>query len=311
MKVFRLFRKEYARVVYSSDYIYGLPSVGDHQTFDIMRFKKIRDKLVEEGLLHRKNILRPYLCKYEELRLVHTESYLRKLQNPQYVSEVLKLDAVNMFYDSILEYYRAVTGGTLLATAFGLKNNIPTFNLGGGYHHAHPDKAEGFCLVNDVAIAIEKFRQLKRAQRYMVIDLDYHQGNGTLLYFKNDPDVFTFSMHGDAWVEIERPHNLDILLPHACDDNTYLTILEEELPPVFESFNPEVVFYIAGSDVYEKDAIGDMKLTREGILKRNLFVYRLVRSKKIPLIVLAGGGYGLESWKVYYDFIAYCLKNKI
>ncbi|MHB2153121.1 histone deacetylase family protein [Calditrichota bacterium GD2] len=310
MKILNLLRKEYARVVYSSDYIYGLPSVGDHQTFDIMRFKKIRDKLVEEKLLTRKNILRPYLCKYEELRLVHTDEYLRKLQNPQYVSNILKLDAVNLFYESILEYYRAVTGGTLLATAYALKNNVPTFNLGGGYHHAHPDKAEGFCLVNDIAIAIEKFRQLQRAERFMVIDLDYHQGNGTLLYFKDDADVFTFSMHGDTWVEIDRPHNLDILLPNACDDATYMTILERELPPVLEAFNPQVVFYVAGSDVYEKDAIGDMKLTRQGILERNLFVYRLVREKKIPLIVLAGGGYGKDSWEVYYDFIAYCLKNK-
>ncbi len=297
-------------MVYSSDYIYGLPSVGDHQTFDVMRFKKIRDRLVKERLLNRRNILRPHLCSYEDLRLVHSEDYIRKLKNPQYVSQVLHLDAVNLFYDSILEYYRAVTGGTLLATAFTLKHNIPTFNLGGGYHHAHADRAEGFCLVNDIAIAIEKFRILGKARRFMVIDLDYHQGNGTLLYFKDDADVFTFSMHGDTWVEIARPHNKDILLPTHCDDKTYLTILEEELPDTFHEFVPEVVFYIAGSDVYEKDAIGDMKLTRQGILERNLFVFRLVRRKKIPLIVLAGGGYGKDSWLVYYDFIAYSLRNK-
>ncbi len=304
------FRREYVRVVYSSDYIYGLPSVGEHQTFDIMRFKKIRDRLVKERLLTRRNILSPSLCSYDEIRLVHTDIYLKKLQDPHYVSQILRLDAVNMFYNSILEYYRAVTGGTLLATAFALHKNFPTFNLGGGYHHAHPDRAEGFCLLNDVAIAIEKFRSLDRARRYLIIDLDYHQGNGTLLYFQDDEDVFTFSMHADTWVEVDRPHNLDILLPSHCNDTDYMTILKQELPPVFEEFCPDVVFYIAGSDPYEKDAIGDMNLSREGMLERNLFVYRLVRSRDIPLIILAGGGYGKDSWEVYYDFIAYCLKNK-
>ncbi|NOX89304.1 MAG: histone deacetylase [Calditrichaeota bacterium] len=304
------FRREYVRVVYSSDYIYGLPSVGEHQTFDIMRFKKIRDRLVKERLLTRRNILSPSLCSYDEIRLVHTDIYLKRLQDPHYVSQILRLDAVNMFYNSILEYYRAVTGGTLLATAFALHKNIPTFNLGGGYHHAHPDRAEGFCLLNDVAIAIEKFRSLDRARRYLIIDLDYHQGNGTLLYFQDDEDVFTFSMHADTWVEVDRPHNLDILLPPHCNDAAYMTILKQELPSVFEEFCPDVVFYIAGSDPYEKDAIGDMNLSREGMLERNLFVYRLVRSRDIPLIILAGGGYGKDSWEVYYDFIAYCLKNK-
>ncbi len=304
------FHKEYVRVVYSPDYIYGLPSVGEHQTFDVMRFKKIRDRLVKEKLLTRKNILRPYLCSYDDLRLVHDEIYLRKLQDPQYVSQILRLDTVNMFYNSILEYFRAATGGTLLATAFALKHTIPTFNLGGGFHHAHRDRAEGFCLINDVAVAIEKFRLLKRAQRFMIVDLDYHQGNGNLLYFKDDADVFTFSMHADTWVEIDRPHNRDILLPPGCNDETYLTVLEQELPPIFHEFKPQAVFYIAGSDPYEKDAIGDMKLTRQGMLERNLFVYRMVREKNIPLIVLAGGGYGKDSWEVYYDFIAYCLKNK-
>ncbi len=161
-----------------------------------------------------------------------------------------------------------------------------------------------------MAVAIEKFRALGRAQRFMIIDLDYHQGNGNLLYFKDDADVFTFSIHADTWVEIDRPQNRDVLVPPHCDDETYLTVLAQELPPVFHEFHPEAVFYIAGSDPYEKDALGDMKISRQGMLERNLFVYRMVREQKIPLIVLAGGGYGKDSWEVYYDFIAYCLKHK-
>jgi histone deacetylase 11 len=307
----RLFRSEYAKVVFSSDYIYGLPSIGEHQTFDIMRFKKIRDKLVLDGLLHRRNILRPDLCTNEDLRLVHTEKYIKALQDPQYASQILHLDSVGLFYDSVLEYFRAVTGGTLLATAYALKWNVPVFNLGGGYHHAHPDHGEGFCLVNDIAIAIQKFRHLRRGQKFMIIDLDYHQGNGNLLYFQDDSDVFTLSIHAASWVEVDRPHNKDILVPDNCDDQTYLTVLENALDIVCASYNPDAVFYIAGSDVYEKDALAGMKLTRQGVLRRNLFVFRKIRKARIPLIIVAGGGYGKDSWEVYYDFIAYALKHKV
>ncbi len=304
------FKKEYAKIVFSVDYIYGLSSVGEHQTFDIMRFKKIRDQLVADKLLKRRNILRPDPCTTEDLRLVHTNSYIKRIQDPQYVNRMLKLDETNLFYNSILEYFKAVTGGTLLASAYALKWNIPVFNLGGGYHHAHADKGEGFCLINDVAIAIQKFRKLGWGQRYMIIDLDYHQGNGNLLYFQNDPDVYTFSMHADTWVEIERPQNRDILLPSNCGDKEYLSVLEQEMNHSCMDFKPDMVFYIAGSDTYEKDTLGDMNLSREGMLKRNMFVFRKVRKKKLPLVILAGGGYGLDSWQVYYDFIAQCLSRK-
>ncbi len=306
----RFFKREYARVVYSSEYIYGLPSMGRHQSFDIMRFKKIRDKLVKERLLTRRNILRPDPCSYDDLRLVHTEDYIKRIKDPQYASKILKLDVFNLLYNSILEYFRVVTGGTLLATAYALKWNVPVFNLGGGYHHAHPDRAEGFCLVNDVAIAIQKFRHLQRGKKFMIIDLDYHQGNGNLLFFKDDPDIYTFSIHADTWVEIDRQQNKDILMSSGCTDEQYLATLEKELGESCLSFRPDVVFYIAGSDVYEKDTLGDMKLSREGVLRRNQYVFHRVRERKIPLVILAGGGYGQDSWEVYYDFIAWGLRHK-
>jgi acetoin utilization deacetylase AcuC-like enzyme len=241
---------------------------------------------------------------------VHNDRYIKHIQDPNYVSRVLKIDIVGHWDNFILEYYRAVTGGTLMATAFALRCNIPAFNLGGGFHHAHPDRAEGFCLINDVAIAIEKFRKLGRAERFMVIDLDYHQGNGNLLYFQNDTGVYTFSMHADTWIDIDADFNKDILVSTECDDVTYLSILVDELENTFTEFEPDAVFYIAGSDPYRNDTLAGMKLTREGMLKRNMYVYQLVRQKNIPLVILAGGGYGPESWEVYYDFINYCLTKK-
>ena len=304
------FRRDHAKVVYSSTYIYNVLSAGDQHVFDLMKYKKIFDKLTREKILRRYHLLRPDACTYDDLRLVHTDSYLKSLQDTQVVENILKVKIGELLFDSVLEYYCAVTGGTLLATAYALRWIKPVFNLGGGFHHAHPDKGEGFCLINDVAIAIEKFRRLSRARKYMIIDLDYHQGNGNLLYFKDDCDVYTFSMHGDTWVEIDRPYNKDILVSKECGDEEYLTLLEEELDESCYSFKPDAVFFIAGSDTYEKDIIGDMQLSREGMLSRNLMVYRKVKKANLPLIILAGGGYGPDSWETYYDFIAYCLSNK-
>ena len=306
----RLIRSKKPKIVYSSEYNYGLSSVGNYSAFDIKKYKRIYEKLLEEKLIKKRDILRPQMCPYEDLKLFHTEEYLQKIKNPQYINEVLNLDTNDLIYNSVLEYYRSVTGGTLLATAYALKWNAAVFNLGGGFHHAHPDKAEGFCLLNDVAIAIEKFRYLHRAKKFIIIDLDYHQGNGNLLYFKDDQDVYTFSMHADTWIDVEIGQNKDILLPQNCDDELYLSILEKELTDSCMDFNPDAVFYIAGSDPYEKDTLADMNLSREGLLRRNLYVYHKVMKRKIPLIVVAGGGYGKDSWEIYFDFIAHCLRNK-
>ena len=305
----RILKRVNARIVYSSDYIYGLPAAGNYQTFDIMRFKKIRDQLVKNKLVKRRHILLPEMCSYEDLRLVHTEDYIQKIKDSQYAARVLNLDVMDLFSNPILEYFRAVTGGTLMAAAFSLKWNLPVFNLGGGYHHAHPDKGEGFCLVNDTAIAIEKFRRLQRVKKFMIVDLDYHQGNGNMLYFQNNPDVYTFSMHADTWEEIDKENNKDILLDSEITDAEYMQILENELLESCNSFRPDMVFYIAGSDIYEKDILGDMNVSREGVLARNMFVFNKVREMKLPLVILSGGGYGPDSWEVYYDFIEACMKN--
>jgi len=232
----RLIRSKKPKIVYSSEYNYGLSSVGNYSAFDIKKYKRIYEKLLEEKLIKKRDILRPQMCPYEDLKLFHTEEYLQKIKNPQYINEVLNLDTNDLIYNSVLEYYRSVTGGTLLATAYALKWN--------------------------------------------------------------------------AAVDVEIGQNKDILLPQNCDDELYLSILEKELTDSCMDFNPDAVFYIAGSDPYEKDTLADMNLSREGLLRRNLYVYHKVMKRKIPLIVVAGGGYGKDSWEIYFDFIAHCLRNK-
>lgn len=240
---------------------------------------------------------------------VHTREYIRSLRNPLIVGRALALDYINPWDNYVLEYFLYVTGGTVLAVRVAVEKNIPVFNLGGGYHHAHPDRAEGFCLINDVCVAIEKARAEQGIRKVLVVDLDYHQGNGTLLFYKDDPDVFTFSMHANTWAEIEKKNNLDILLPSHTKDEEYLRVLEENLPPVFDRFEPELVVYLAGSDPYILDALGDFDISEKGMLTRDMFVFQQVRRRNLPLAVLAAGGYGPYSWQVYFNFIKWTIQK--
>ncbi len=303
MRLRSLLRKKNTWVVFSHDYYHGLSGVNQIDTIDAMKFKRIRDTLVEKKIINRKKILIPGMVNYHDMGLVHTQPYLKNIQDPAHVSQLFHIYMDTPWDSSILEFFRIVTGGTLLATEHAIKNQGVVFNLGGGFHHARPDQAAGFCLINDVAIAISKYRKKKLIHKPMIIDLDYHQGDGNLLIFKDDPAVMTYSMHANPWLTVSKENNIDIIVPEKSDGQHYLEILQSTLPPAFNNFNPDLVFYIAGSDPYEADTIGDMKLTREQMLVRNLFVFNLVQAKKVPMVILAGGGYGPQSWNIYYDFI--------
>ena len=306
---FKIFKKPVG-VVFSHEYNLSLPVRDAHNTFDPMKYKKIRDMLVAKNLLNRKKILLPRYVSYADLELVHTRHFLKSIQNPLTVSEMLNLEQMDPWDSHILEYFRIMTGGTMLATKFALDHETSAFNLGGGFHHAQSDKAAGFCLVNDVAVAIEKFRRKLRFFKPMIIDLDYHQGDGNTIIFKDDPDVYIFSMHASAWIDFEKENGRDIILSDDCSGKEYLKILRKELPLAFRDFKPDIVFYIAGSDPYEKDAIGDMSLSRAEMLERNMFVFQLVAQAEVPMVIIAGGGYGNDSWQVYYDFIEQVLLNR-
>ena len=297
-------------VVFTHEYNLSLTAGDTSNTFDPLKFKKIRDLLVAKNLLSRKKILIPRYAKYSEIELVHTKNFIRQIQNPTLAGEMLNIEGVDPWDPYILEYFRIMTGGTLLATKYALEHHSVAFNLGGGFHHAHPEKAAGYCLINDVAIAIEKFRGRRAFRRPMIVDLDYHEGDGNLVFYQNDPNVYTFSMHASNWIDIEKENNTDIMLPDDCDGKMYLKILREQLPLACQRFKPDIVFYIAGSDPYMEDAIGDLNLTRAEMLERNIFVYEKVQRRGIPLVVVAGGGYGPDSWQIYYDFLEYVLVHR-
>lgn len=305
-----LFDSKKINLIFSFDYYIGISTSNTYQSFDIMKYKKIRDRLIKEKLVKRKHFLIPEMADYEDIGLVHTQAFIKNIQDPLKVGQMLRIGEVEPWDSYILEFFKTVTGGTILATEYVLKNGGISINLGGGFHHAHADRAAGFCLLNDVAIAIEKARLKMDLIKVLIIDLDYHQGDGNLEIFKDDDETFTFSMHATKWAETKKENNLDILLPHNINGYDYLDTLKSKLEPVLNLFSPELVFYIAGSDPWEHDTLCDLSLTREEMLNRNLYVTNLVKNYKIPLVIVSGGGYGANSWKIYYDYIASLLKGK-
>ncbi|MFZ0391236.1 MAG: histone deacetylase [Calditrichia bacterium] len=308
----RFLRRTRCKIVYRSEYFSGVHARNSRQTFDVMKFKKVRDRLIQEKLIRRQDILVPPRISEQDLQLVHSRKYLKSLNDPVRVGEILNLDYVNPWDNYIYEYFRYVAGGTVQAAEYAAEHPLPVFNLGGGFHHGHSDRAEGFCLINDVAVAVEKLRRRSKIRKVLMIDLDYHQGNGNLLYFKEDEEVFTFSMHASNWAQVSsKRNNVDIEMPGHVHDEKYMKTLIAELPSVFGRFSPDMVFYLAGSDPFAEDTLGDFDISEKGMLERDQYVYRLVRKRKLPLVVLGAGGYGPQSWRIYYNFIKWViLKGK-
>ena len=181
--------------------------------------------------------------------------------------------------------------GTIIAAQSALDDGIAS-NLAGGTHHAYPDHGEGYCVLNDIAIATRVLHRDGLAERIAIIDCDVHQGNGTAAIFQNDPDVFTFSMHGEKNFPARKEQSkLDINLPSGVGDEEYLTILRNHIPKILDEFQPDFVFYQAGVDPFEGDRLGKLKLTIGGLRRRDEFVIAACRQRELPVVTTMGGGY--------------------
>ncbi len=305
-----LFFQPKGYIVYSYEYFLGLCEKGPRSTFDCGKFRKIRTALLKERIVRRREILEPKPAKWDDFLLVHDASYVEKLKDPQTLGEILFLDYVSPFDTDIIEFFMWVTGGSILSMKIAFEKQVPVFNLGGGYHHAKPAKGEGFCPINDVAIGIKRFWQDFGDKRVLVVDLDYHQGNGTAMIFSDNDNCFTYSLHLDTWDKVDTVTNLDVELPDHCDDRTYLEALRATLPEVTDNFQPELMVYVAGGDPHFMDTLGTFELTDSGMLERDLYVVSLAKERHCPVAVVAGGGYGPESWRLYYHFIRCVLRGQ-
>lgn len=229
-----------------------------------------------------------------ELLRVHTPTYVQAVAQGL-LSPAAQREIGFPWSPAMAERARRSAGATVLAARAAVAGEGVAANLAGGTHHAYADKGSGFCVFNDVAVAARAMQAERRGLRVAVIDLDVHQGNGTASIFRNDPTVFTLSLHGEKNFPFRKEDSdLDVPLPDGCDDNTYLYALDHALDELDRRFDADLVFYLAGADPHEGDRLGRMKLSFDGLEARDRRVFDWAWQRRIPLAMSMAGGYGRD-----------------
>jgi acetoin utilization deacetylase AcuC-like enzyme len=276
--------------VFYSPYYYA--DIGENHVFPIRKFELVRECLLKEGTLKPEQIVEPEPASVEDVLLVHTEDYISRLIDGSLTGKEIRRLGLPWSKSLVRRSFLA-TSGTINAAKSALANGVSS-NLAGGTHHAFPDRGEGFCVLNDVAVAIRVLQRERLAKRFLIVDLDVHQGNGTAFIFQNAPEVFTFSMHGAKnYPLFKEDSTLDVELPDKTGDSDYLQILSENLPRVF-AHEPGIVFYLAGADPFEKDKLGRLSLTMAGLQRRDELVLEYARAHSIPVVTVMSGGYAAD-----------------
>ena len=272
----------------SARYTFPLP---EGHRFPIAKYQRLREQVLINGITGPESLCEPARATREALLLVHTPDYIdRFLDGRLSPAELRRLGFP--WSPALVERSLRAVGGTCEAAAAALDDGI-AMNLAGGTHHAFADHGEGFCVFNDVAIAIRSLERAGRVRRAAIVDLDVHQGNGTNAIFAGDDSVFTFSMHGGKNYPFHKiPGSLDIELADGTRDAEYLGQLSAHLPSVLARAQPDLVVYLAGADPHEGDALGRLGLTFEGLARRDAFVIDICREVGIPVVITIAGGYG-------------------
>jgi len=261
--------------------------------FPIEKYALLRDAVVASGLVSADTLHEPARASIDDVRLVHTERYVTALVTGT-LGDAEQRRIGLPWSESLVERSLRAVGGTCEAATAALDHGV-TMNLAGGTHHAFPDHGEGFCVFNDVAVAIRMLRRDGRIGRAAVIDLDVHQGNGTHAIFAGDETVFTFSMHGGRNFPFHKvPGSLDVELADGTGDDEYLDALASALPRVIAAAAPDLVIYLAGSDPHESDRLGRLRLTFDGLARRDAMVLDACREVGIPVAITIAGGYGRD-----------------
>jgi acetoin utilization deacetylase AcuC-like enzyme len=275
------------RCAYHPDYFVPLPP---SHPFPMAKYPLLFQRLRAAGWLRDAQVLEPGEATLDDLRLVHTEGYLRQLAGGTLDAAAVRRIGVP-WSPALWRRSRLAAQGTLLAARAALEEGIAA-NLAGGTHHAFPGHGEGFCLLNDVAVAIRVLQRDGRVRRALVIDLDVHQGNGTAAIFEGDQDVFTFSMHGERNYPTRKMRStLDVGLADGTGDDEYLVQLRRHLGNILARFEPGIVFYLAGVDPVRGDRYGRLALSDEGLRQRERCVLDACRSRGSPMVITIAGGY--------------------
>ena len=261
--------------------------IGPH-IFPTQKFRLTLHRLLAAGDITRAQLLEPEPIEPAQLALVHTPAYLDDFLALRPTMRVLRSELP--ITAGIRDAYLRAAGGTLLAARRALADGA-AMHLGGGYHHAMPAHAEGFCYVNDIAVAIRVLQHEQRITRAAVIDTDVHQGNGTAVVFQDDPTVFTFSIHQEHNYPLKEQSDWDIGLEDGTGDAAYLEHLAAAVPRILDTHVPELVLMVAGADPYREDQLGGLDLTLEGLARRDRLVVDACAGRGIPVVGLMAGGY--------------------
>jgi len=300
------------RLVYSDEYF--LP-IGAH-VFPAEKYRFIHDRLVRTGEAIEDDFLEPQPASDDDVRLVHGADYVDRLLHGE-LSQQEQWQMELPYSPALVKAFWLSAGGSILAAERALEDGL-CVNIGGGFHHAHPDHGEGFCMIHDVAIAIRKMQRLGRLRRAMTLDCDVHDGNGTAAIFppkhgngrplpsisgpqirsaateerSESGEVFTISLHqANNYPAYKPPSSIDVNLPDGTGDKEYLAWLDQALSSALRSFTPDLLCYIAGADPYREDQLGGLELTIDGLKQRDRLVFEVAKTRGIPVMVTYAGGY--------------------
>jgi acetoin utilization deacetylase AcuC-like enzyme len=276
-------------VVYREGYF---ADIGLH-VFPMQKYRLILDEIIRRGLLREDEIVAPEPATVEQVLRVHDREYVEKLvQGTLSVVEEAILEVP--YSKGLVDASFLCAGGSILAARLALERGAAV-NLGGGFHHAFPDHGEGFCVFNDVAIAIRDAQAEGRIRRAAVVDVDVHHGNGTAAIFRDDPTVFTFSIHEEQNYPAVKPSSdRDVGLDSGTGGGPYLQALRKYVPEILERHRPELLTYVAGADPYGHDQLGGLTLTREELRERDRIVFGECRARGVPVAAFLAGGYAVR-----------------
>ncbi len=278
------------KIAHAASYCHPLP---EGHRFPMEKYRLLPEQLKYEGIADNDSFFAPKPITSEHVLKVHTEEYFNRLMNGALTK---REERVSGFPHSrgLIQRELEITQGTLEAVHYACEYGVAA-NIAGGTHHAYADHGEGFCLLNDAAIAAHYAMDHLGMSRILMVDLDVHQGNGTAKIFEDDTRVFTFSMHGRSnYPHHKEKSDLDIALADATGDEEYLKILRRTLPGLVAEINPELIFFQAGVDVLKTDKLGRLDLTLEGCKQRDKFVFAEAWKKSIPVVFTMGGGYSAQ-----------------
>ena len=274
------------KIVYHPRYDLNL---GAH-VFPSQKFRMIQELLLREKIAAPKDFVQPPAASDEDLLRVHTPEWVTKLKTGTLTaSEIMKLEVP--YSPELADAVWLAAGGSILAGQLALRDGFAS-NLSGGFHHAYASHGEGFCAINDVAVAIRRLQSDGAIKKAMVVDTDVHDGNGTAHIFRDDPSVFTLSIHQENNYPAHKPpSDLDLPLDDGVEDEEYLATLLPAVARVLDDFCPDVLFYVGGADPYQEDQLGGLRLSKSGLKARDKGIFFAARSRNVPVASTLAGGY--------------------